>query len=104
MGIWGALFLIYVQMSQCELPTSCDVLYMGESYRDLIVWRKGMELVTEIYRATRLFPRDEAYGLTSQLRRGGGFGAQQYCGRAGALFSEGISSVSKSRKGIVGGD
>ncbi|MGA7398773.1 MAG: four helix bundle protein [Candidatus Sulfotelmatobacter sp.] len=43
--------------------------YMGESYRDLKVWRKGMELVTEIYRATRLFPRDEVYGLTSQLRR-----------------------------------
>ncbi len=42
---------------------------MGESYRDLKVWRKGMELVTEIYRATRLFPRDEVYGLTSQLRR-----------------------------------
>ncbi len=42
---------------------------MGESYRDLIVWRKGMQLVTEIYRATRLFPRDETYGLTSQLRR-----------------------------------
>ncbi|MGB8732614.1 MAG: four helix bundle protein [Candidatus Sulfotelmatobacter sp.] len=56
-------------MSHCELPRSCDVLYMGESYRDLKVWRKGMELVTEIYRATRLFPRDEVYGLTSQLRR-----------------------------------
>jgi four helix bundle protein len=42
---------------------------MGESYRDLIVWRKGMDLVTEIYRVTRCFPRDELYGLTNQLRR-----------------------------------
>src|SRR5436309_1195706 len=42
---------------------------MGESYRDLIAWRKAMELVTEIYRATRTFPRDELYGLTNQLRR-----------------------------------
>jgi four helix bundle protein len=42
---------------------------MGESYRDLIAWRKGMELVTEIYRATLSFPRHEIYGLTSQLRR-----------------------------------
>jgi four helix bundle protein len=42
---------------------------MGESYRELIVWQKAIRLVTEIYRATRQFPRDELYGLTSQLRR-----------------------------------
>ena len=42
---------------------------MGESYRDLIAWRKAMDLVTEIYRVTRTFPRDELYGLTNQLRR-----------------------------------
>jgi len=42
---------------------------MGESYRDLIAWRKAMDLVTEIYRVTRAFPRDELYGLSNQLRR-----------------------------------
>ncbi len=42
---------------------------MGQSYRDLIVWQKAMELVTEIYRLTQQFPREEVYGLTSQLRR-----------------------------------
>ena len=42
---------------------------MGESYRDLIAWRKAMQLVTDIYDATRSFPRDELYGLTNQLRR-----------------------------------
>ena len=42
---------------------------MGESYRELIVWQKAILLVTEIYQATRQFPRDELYGLTSQLRR-----------------------------------
>ena len=42
---------------------------MGESYKDMIAWRKAMQLVTEIYQATREFPRDELYGLTSQLRR-----------------------------------
>jgi four helix bundle protein len=42
---------------------------MGESYRDLIAWRKAMDLVTDIYRVTRSFPRDELYGLTNQLRR-----------------------------------
>jgi four helix bundle protein len=41
----------------------------GRFYRDLIAWRKAMELVTEIYRATGAFPREERYGLTNQLRR-----------------------------------
>ena len=39
------------------------------SYRDLIVWQRAMELVKAAYRATRGFPADEMYGLTSQLRR-----------------------------------
>jgi four helix bundle protein len=42
---------------------------MGDSYRDLIAWRKAMHLVRAIYDVTRLFPRDELYGLTNQLRR-----------------------------------
>jgi four helix bundle protein len=40
-----------------------------QSYRDLIVWQKSVELVLEIYRATQDFPRAETYGLVSQLRR-----------------------------------
>ncbi len=39
------------------------------SYRDLIVWQKSIELVTEIYRYTQVFPKQETYGLISQLRR-----------------------------------
>ncbi len=42
---------------------------MGDSYRDLIAWKKAMRLVREIYGITRTFPRDEMYGLTNQLRR-----------------------------------
>ncbi len=40
-----------------------------KSYRDLIVWQRAMDFVTEVYQATATFPRDEIYGLTSQLRR-----------------------------------
>ena len=40
-----------------------------KSYRDLIAWRKAMDLVLEIYRATREFPQVETYGIISQLRR-----------------------------------
>jgi hypothetical protein len=38
---------------------------MGETvktYRDLLVWRKSMELVTEVYKQTKTFPKDEVWG------------------------------------------
>ncbi len=41
----------------------------GKSFRDLIVWQKAMDLVEAVYLATADFPREEMYGLTSQLRR-----------------------------------
>jgi four helix bundle protein len=39
------------------------------SYRDLIVWQKSMDLVEEIYTLTTQFPKEELYGLVSQVRR-----------------------------------
>jgi len=42
---------------------------MVQSYRDLVAWNKAMELVTEIYRVTHRFPKEELFGLMSQLRR-----------------------------------
>jgi len=42
---------------------------MGDSYRDLIVWQRAVQLSTGIYRLTAEFPKEEVYGLTSQLRR-----------------------------------
>jgi len=39
------------------------------SYRDLLVWQYAMDLAEAIYLLTRAFPREEIYGLTSQLRR-----------------------------------
>jgi four helix bundle protein len=39
------------------------------SYRDLIVWQQAMTLAEEVYAATRPFPKEEIYGLTSQMRR-----------------------------------
>ena len=42
---------------------------MVQSYRDLIAWNKAMDLVTEIYRVTHNFPKEELFGLMSQLRR-----------------------------------
>jgi four helix bundle protein len=44
---------------------------VGDSFRDLIVWQRSIQLSVAIYRLTADFPRDEIYGLTSQLRRAG---------------------------------
>jgi four helix bundle protein len=39
------------------------------SFRDLRVWQAGMELVEQVYLLTQGFPRQESYGLTSQIQR-----------------------------------
>ena len=39
------------------------------SYKDLIIWQKSMDLVLEIYCITKKFPKNEVYGLASQMRR-----------------------------------
>ena len=41
----------------------------AQSFRDLMVWQRAMQLTIAIYRLTGEFPREEQYGLTSQLRR-----------------------------------
>ena len=38
-------------------------------YKDLLVWQKAVALVTQVYVVIRSFPREERYGLTSQIRR-----------------------------------
>ena len=41
----------------------------SKNYRDLIAWQKAMDLVEEVYKLTRDFPKEEVYALTSQMRR-----------------------------------
>jgi four helix bundle protein len=38
-------------------------------YSELVVWQKAMDLVTAVYKTTSLFPADERFGLTAQVRR-----------------------------------
>jgi len=38
-------------------------------FRDLNTWKLGMSIVIDIYRLTKSFPKDELFGLTSQMRR-----------------------------------
>ena len=39
------------------------------SFRDLEVWKKSLQMAVVVYRLTKGFPRDETYGLSSQMRR-----------------------------------
>jgi four helix bundle protein len=40
-----------------------------ETHKNLLVWQKSMAFVTELYKLTRKYPKDEQYGLINQLRR-----------------------------------
>ena len=40
-----------------------------KSFRDLNIWKLGIEIVENIYKATKAFPKNELYGLVSQMRR-----------------------------------
>jgi four helix bundle protein len=42
---------------------------MSRGFPDLLVWQKSMELAVLVYRTTQEFPREEVYGITSQMRR-----------------------------------
>lgn len=39
------------------------------TFRNLLVWQKSMDLVTKMYSSTQKFPKEELFGLTSQIRR-----------------------------------
>ena len=42
---------------------------VSRNYQDLLAWQKAMDLVELVYAATRSWPKEELYGLTSQIRR-----------------------------------
>lgn len=40
-----------------------------KSYKELLIWKKGIKIVVLIYKLTKDFPKEEIYALTSQLKR-----------------------------------
>lgn len=42
---------------------------MPQDFRDLTVWQRAIDLTVVIYKLTQTFPKEEAFGLVSQLRR-----------------------------------
>jgi four helix bundle protein len=69
-----------------------------QGFRDLIVWQRAMTLVTEVYKETSHWPREEQFGLTAQVRRAavsvpsniaeghGRFGAREFLHHASIAF------------------
>ena len=52
-----------------EWPVARKKLMQINTYKDLIVWQKAMDLAETVHRLSQSFPKEELYGLTSQLRR-----------------------------------
>ncbi|MHC4072808.1 MAG: four helix bundle protein [Planctomycetota bacterium] len=50
-------------------PTGKEVAGKIKSFQDLRIWQKGIQLVENVYAVSRSFPKEERYGLQSQLRR-----------------------------------
>lgn len=40
-----------------------------KTHKDLLVWKKSLDLVEQIYKFTKQFPKEELYGITNQMRR-----------------------------------
>lgn len=72
---WYRIYKSYNIFSQLSLTYPLPLDNLGRdmsiinSYRDLIVWQKSMDLCVETYRITNSFPKSELYGLVSQIRR-----------------------------------
>jgi four helix bundle protein len=56
-------------MSCSSVSKSSEEDYVSGTFRDLEVWKAAMEFALRVYRLTAQFPKEERYGLTSQMRR-----------------------------------
>jgi four helix bundle protein len=79
------------------MTVESSAIISNKPHRNLLAWQKTMDLAVEIYRITRHFPREEAYGITSQLRRAAVSGpsniAEGAADRTKQQFSNFLSNV-----------
>ncbi|HET7441584.1 MAG TPA: four helix bundle protein [Terriglobales bacterium] len=101
-------FLLFVCCHPQKLSIERGTVYcgdaMGDSYKDLIAWRKAMHFVREIYRATKAFPKEELYGLTNQLRRAAVSVPSNLAEGQARVLSQGVLPFSESCTGIARGN
>ena len=56
-------------MARGQWPVARERFMQIKTYKELIVWQKAMDLAEAVHRLSKSFPKEELYGLTSQLRR-----------------------------------
>ena len=56
-------------MTSGSITTLCIKPNTTRSYKDLVVWQKGIALAKLIYQLTKSFPSEETFGLVAQMRR-----------------------------------
>ena len=71
---------------------------MSSTHEDLKAWQSAMELIFDIYAATRRVPREEIYGLTNQIRRASAsIGSNIAEGQGGSSDKELVQFLSRAR-------
>src|ERR1019366_34680 len=68
-GAASQLSVVSCQLSVVSGSQLAGRSWMGQAFRDLLVWQRSMQLTVAIYGLTQGFPQEERYGLTSQIRR-----------------------------------
>jgi four helix bundle protein len=56
-------------LGESSYETKEEVLTVGASFKELVVWQRSVQLCSEIYRITASFPSSEQFGLINQMRR-----------------------------------
>ena len=72
------------------MNSSNSIRQPARSFRDLVVWQRAHQLVLAVYRLTRTFPKEELFGIVSQLRRS--------AASVAANIAEGFAKKSKADK------
>jgi 23S rRNA-intervening sequence protein len=70
------------------------------NYRDLQTWNKAHKLTLELYKISRHFPKEELYGVTSQLRRAASSDWRKPCGRVWPPDKLGVRSIRENLDGF----
>ena len=73
----------------------------SRGYRDLVVGQRAMDLGVEVCHCTKTFPRDEMFGLSTQMRRAAVSVPSNIAGGKGAALAQGVQSLFHARRSLL---